>query len=224
MDYQIIETRGVSGVFPKPFDGTPSAVVAVGWRGKLYTATGQPLEDASTLAEFCTRIGIRPEAAKPRREHTSFLVGFRDTHFPRKDKKPGKSKKPKGKKDDKPKEPPRELTPEEKRHREVLRRLQEEFPSTGRPGGDDRRRGKRGGKPPTKIKFAMEDKHGRTAEAINVGGSKFEPVQPREGGTKTIARNRWAARVLAERYIQIDGDLYAEELEAAKPTEPPADG
>lgn len=193
MDYEIVEVApNLSGVFPTRFGGKAADVVAVNWRGKLYTGAGKPLAEGTTLTDFCGRVGIKPKPKKPSRGHKSFLFGFRDTHFPKKPKK--------GKKKPAPKKPPRELTPAEKRDRKVVERLKEEFRVKGGKSRD--------------TVFLLEDKHGKDAETVYRGKGKFEPVRDREAGTKTLARNRWAAKQLAERYHQIDGELVAEELKA----------
>lgn len=203
MDYEIVEVASnLAGVFPKPFDGKADAVVAVSWRGSLYTGRGKPLSEKTPLTDFCARIGIRPKPRKPRKGHRTFLYDFRDTHFP---------KKPKAKKKPKPRKPPRELTPEEKRERAVLDRLKDAFKTRGKGKG---------------LVFIVEDKHGKDAEATYKGKGKFAPFRPKgrdmDGfGTRSIARNKWAARQFTERYHQIDTEMVAEEIkaeEAAKMT------
>lgn len=191
MEYQIIEAKGVSAVFPKPFRGPANDVVAVGWKGKVYSGLGKKLDDTMDLPGFCGRLGIRPEKATPRKEHTAFLQKFLDAHFPRSKPKPKE-----------PPKPPRELTPAERRHQEVLRRMQAEFKGQGK--GD-------------KITLTLLDKHGKEAQATHMGKGKFEPVVPREdGGTKLLARNRWASKQFTDRYRDLDSDLHAEELRASE--------
>lgn len=206
MDYEIVKVApNLSGVFPAPFKGDAADVVAINWRGDLYTGKGKTLAEKTGLTDFCSRVGIKPKAKKPSRGHKRFLFEFRDRHFPKKVKKKAKAKE---------KKPPRELTPAERRHLEVLERLQAEFPSRSSAPVDSRRdrRRKSGGR--ARTKFAMEDKHGKPAEAICTGPGKFEPVRDREMGIKSIARNRWAARQITERYHQIDTELVAEALKA----------
>jgi hypothetical protein len=46
------------------------------------------------------------------------------------------------------------------------------------------------------------------AEAQYAGKGQFKPFQPREGGgTKTMARNKWACRVFFEHYGEALGNL-----------------
>jgi len=220
VDYQIIEVSPhLSGVFPTSFRGDMSEVVAIHWRGRLYAGTGKVLAEDTSLPDFCSSLGIKPAEGKPKKGHKDTLYGFRDEHFPRK----GKKKAPK-----KPSEPPKELTPAQKRERLVLDALKGEFRTKGSGGGDRDDRGGRGGRggrgKPRNVIFLVEDKHGKDAESTYQGKGVFAPFTPREGGgTKTLARNRWAARQLTERFHVLDGEMLAAELyreDAAKTADP----
>lgn len=195
--YVIVERRGLSAVFPDPFKGDSKEVLAVAHKGTIYSGSGKAL-DKGEIAEFCTRLGIKPKTVKPSRVHHEFLDSV--------SKPLGiEVKAPKGKKSEKPgrgrrkavevkKTEKKEPTPEQRAEREVLGRLKSEYSfRTLKSGG-------RGKSSRTSLVFTLKDRKDKDAEAVYRGKGEFEMVTAREMGTRIMARNKWAAKVLTEAF------------------------
>jgi|AACY02.12.fsa_nt_gi hypothetical protein len=111
-------------------------------------------------------------------------------------------RKPKAKGKGKPKKAPRKprpkFSPETCPDYDLLRALQEEFPYTGKARIQPDGRG---------MIFSMKDNRGKDAHVVYDGNGTFRPATDRdirdlESGTRTIARNKWATRVLTEKWAE----------------------
>lgn len=151
---------------------------------------------ATTATAFAQQLGYKVEKA-PKRPRIPRYGKILDTlremgvEVPEKKGKPKKAKK-------QPRKPRPRFSKEYCPEFDQLQALQEKYPYTGRnrPRPDG-----------TGYIFSMADKNGRPALAVYAGEGKFRPANTRdirdmEKGTRTIARNKWAARVLTEKWAE----------------------
>jgi len=214
MAHFMIEFAGTQAAFP---GGEPRNPVAIHFQGQLHSPTGQviPTTEGKSLLDFCAMLGLKVKDSKPLREQEAFLADWVQAHYPDAvvaEPAPLKGRKPKRKVEASTppkKAEPKPTSPEQLQERAVLGILKaahphrEEGRGHGRDNGRDHgsNRGGRNDRGPKTLIFQVEDKHGKMAEAQYKGKGQFEPFVPREeNGTKTVARNKWAARMFFDHY------------------------
>ena len=167
----IISYKGIEVAF----DGI--SPVAIRHRDQIFSPTGSLIDSGTDIGLFCSKIGYDSyKSPIVRPEQRKFVEEFRSRYI--------SLRLPKKKQ----KTPKRILSEEEKLQAKILEKI------LGVSGVFTKRSGPR-------VLYGIKDKNQRESFAIFANG-RFIPYSPRpeECGIGTMARNRWATKILQKYY------------------------